>query len=218
MAKVDLISGGLSGVLGNLVLVKIGDKYYARAKPKKKTKTEKKHLAKVNKRSYDRMRQTQKFLKLLTRPIAFGYQEHIDGARRPFHACLSHTQSNAYRHDGKGYVLDPALFKVSLGSLLPALGASVERTADGLQFAWEDNSWISSAKPYDEAFLVIYDPEEMRVKWEFAGGYRKDKGFLWPSKDAQGTWKGHVYLAFSQVGTWDKSKTILSDSIYLGWV
>ncbi|WP_143961467.1 DUF6266 family protein [Litoribacter populi] len=218
MAKVDITSGALSGLLGNMVLVKIGDRYYARKRPRKRTKAEKKRVSEPKKQTYSRMKQSQGFLKILTRPIAFGYQEHIDGARRPFHACLSHTQSNAFSHNGSEYVLDPSLFKISLGSLLPPQGVTVERTSEGLQFSWEDNSWISSAKPFDQAFLLLYNPEDMRVKWEVAGGYRKDKGYLWPQQNNMDTWSGHVYLAFSQVSAWDKTSTVLSDSLYLGWV
>ncbi|WP_143960633.1 DUF6266 family protein [Litoribacter populi] len=218
MARVDSTTGALSGVLGDMVLVRIGDKIYARKKRRKMTKAEKKRVSEPKKSTYNRMGQSQRFLKILTKPIAFGFQEHIDGARRPFHVCLSHTQKNVFRHDGKKYVLDPCLFKISLGSLLPPQGVHVERTPEGLQLQWEDNSWVGSARSTDEAFLVLYNPEEQRVKWETAGGQRAAGGYHWKLSADQHAWKGHLYLAFSQVSLWDRKSTVLSDSVYLGWV
>lgn len=162
------------------------------------------------------MSMTQQYLKGLTKVIAFGFQEFKEGARRPYHACVSYTKTHCFSFEGQNFFIDPALFKMSRGSLMPAVEAMAVKTAEGVLISWEDNSWQSSAKPTDQSFLVLHQPQSNRVKWEFEGSARSEKQHLIPLSSNSLSEEWHVYLAFSQ----DKYRgiVILSDSVYLGKV
>lgn len=157
----------------------------------------------------------QKYLKTLSRAIAFGYQEHTVGASLPYHACASYTRKNCFALDGEDYRIDPALIKVSRGSLMLPEDAKAQKVEAGILFTWRNNSWISSAKPSDRVFIVIHDLDNSTMDWEEMGNRREQKEHLLKldSHSADKSW--HCYLAFSQENRFTKKRT-LSDSVYLG--
>lgn len=216
MAKViDSPSGTLNGKIGGLVYYQIDGKTYVRKAPPKQTKSQKKKVSRLKKLSQDKMAMTQRYLKPLTKVIAFGYQEFANGARRPYHACVSYTKSHCFVHDVEGFYIDSALVKMSRGSLFPPDEAKAEITGDGIKITWSDNSWRSSARPFDQMFLILYNPESQRVEWEFLGSFRKSCQHFFSLKPSQLDVQWNIYLAFSQENTRTK-KRILSDSVYLG--
>ena len=165
--------------------------------------------------SQDKMAMTQRFLRPLTRIIAFGYQEQAEGARRPYHAAVSYTKAHCFVQEKKGFYIDPSLFKVSRGSLSPPDAAEAAKTEKGIELSWSDNSWISSARPSDCLFIVLYNPESGHAVWEFSGSTRDSRHHLLPLRPEQLAGQWHVYLAFSRDKPRSKTK-ILSDSVYLG--
>jgi hypothetical protein len=149
--------------------------------------------------------------------IQFGYQELAEGARRPFHVCLSHTLGQSFEADGHAYRLSPVLLKLSRGALMPPLEAKAERVEDGILLSWTDNSWVGNAKPWDQAFVVLHHPEDKFCDWIPQGKPRDEGKMLFPLPESQKSRTWHVYLAFSRENSRTK-KTQLSDSVYLGRV
>lgn len=218
MARVSNSSlEGLNGNMGDMVYYQINGVTYTRRKPQKRSTSEKKRMkiSPINERSQGMFSMVQKYLKGLTLAIKFGFQGEVKGARHAYHACSSYTRLNCFSLDGQDYHIDPALFKVSIGTLMGAEEAGAVRTDEGVLFTWRDNSGTSSAQEGDQAFLVIHNPTKVAVVWKELGNYRKKGQDL--LKHTFGNPKGdwHAYLAFSQENR-RTNKRKLSDSIYLG--
>ena len=220
MARVsNTLLNGIKGTMGDMIFYEINGVTYTRRKPAKRTNAEKKRMKKspLNERSQGMFSSVQKYLKTLRRAIAFGYQEFSHGASMPYHACVSYTRKNCFALDGKDYRIDPALIKVSRGSLTPAEDAKAEKTTDGIRFTWRNNSWISSAKPWDRAFIVIHDLSNSAMEWVDLGNTREQGEQLLKLDSYYSNKSWHAYLAFSQQDPYSKKRT-LSDSVYLGLV
>jgi hypothetical protein len=220
MARVaNTLLNGIQGTMGDMIFYQINGVTYTRKKPGKRTNAQKKWMKKspLNERSQGMFTMVQKYLKTLRRAIAFGYQEHTFGASLPYHACVSYTRKNCFALDGEDYRIDPSLIKVSRGSLLPPEDAKAERGGEGILFTWRNNSWISSARPSDQAFIVIHDTEGTSMEWIDLGNFREQGEHLLKLHPYSISKSWHVYLAFSQKNHISKKRT-LSDSVYLGIV
>lgn len=220
MARVaNTLLNGIQGTMGDMIFYQINGVTYTRRKPGRRTNAQKKRMKKspLNERSQGMFAMVQQYLKTLRRAIAFGYQEHTVGASLPYHACVSYTRKNCFALDGRDYRIDPALIKVSRGSLMPPEGAKAEKVEEGILFTWRNNSWISSAKPSDQAFIVIHDTENTTMDWIDLGNFREKGEHLFKLRSYYLSTSWHVYLAFSQKNYISKKRT-LSDSVYLGVV
>ncbi len=218
MAKVaNTLLNGIQGTMGDMIFYQINGVTYTRRRPNKRTNAQKKRMKKtaLNERSQGMFTMVQKYLKTLRRAIAFGYQEHTLGASLPYHACVSYTRKNCFAFDGEEYRIDPALIKVSRGSLMPPEDAKVEKVEEGLLFSWMNNAWISSAKPWDRAFIVIHEINNSTMDWVELGNTREQGKHLLKLDSHYITKSWHAYLAFSQENAYSKKRT-LSDSVYLG--
>lgn len=220
MARVSNSSlEGLKGNMGDLVFYQINGVTYTRRKPIKRSTAEKKRMkiSPINIRSQGMFALVQKYLKGLTLAIKFGFQNEVKGARHAYHACSSYTRLNCFALNGQDYHIDPALFKVSIGTLLGAEEGEAIRTDEGVLFTWMDNSGTSSAKESDQAFLVIHNPTKEAVVWKELGNYRKNGQDLLKHTFGNPNGEWHAYLAFSQENRTSKKRK-LSNSIYLGVV
>jgi|GEM_PF-1943779 len=218
MARVANSSlAGLNGNMGDMVYYQINGVAYARRKPQKRSNAQKKRMKKslLNERSQGMFSMVQAYLKGLTFVIRFGFQGEVKGAKHGYHACVSHTRLNCFALNGQNYLIDPALFKISRGTLMGAEEAKAVKTEEGILFTWKDNSGTSSAQAWDEAFLVIHNPTQKASVWEEIGSHRNKGQHL--LKHSFGTPRGdwHAYLAFSQENH-RTNKRKLSDSVYLG--
>ncbi|WP_192349738.1 DUF6266 family protein [Algoriphagus sp. Y33] len=220
MARItNSILAGLSGNVGDLIFYKVGGVTYARRKPGKQSKSTKARTSERKRNSQSVSTQTQKFLKNITHILRFGYQNHENGASRPYHAAVSYTMKNSFKFVGTSAskVLDISLVKVSRGSLLGPQDPKVERVPEGIKFTWTDNSWQAAAKPTDNVFVFLLSAEENGTgsEWEFLGNTRnKESHTIQPYGKAS---KWHAWIAFSQENAWTKKRD-LSDSVYLGIV
>ncbi|MDF2156242.1 DUF6266 family protein [Algoriphagus sp. CAU 1675] len=215
MARVtNSILEGMRGKIGDIVIYKIGGKTYSRRAPSKQSKNTKKKTSELKRLSQSVNTQTHAFLKNYTHLLRFGYQELADGGSRPYHAAVSHTSKNSFVFQNGKKVLDLSLVKLSKGSLTGAQNAKAERNPEGILFSWENNSWIASAKPSDQAFVILINQDGSSI-WEFFGNYRELGSYLLPVSETalENSW--FAFLAFSQENPWTK-KRILSDSVYLG--
>lgn len=216
MARVNGSSGGdFNGKVSGLVYYQVGGKTYVRQAPPKQTKAKKQKTSELKMLYWSKMRLTQSHLKSLTQAIAFGFQNYADGAGRPFHACVSYTLSDSFIAEGKNFAIDPSLFKISKGNLLPPLNPKAEKTGDGILITWENNSYISNSKPWDKAFILLHNPEKLVSEHVIFGNDRSSESHLFPLSENSLKDKWHVYLAFNQEQTKD-GEMLLSDSVYLG--
>ena len=218
MASVNDSSGGtFNGKVGGLVYYQVGGKTYVRQAPPKQTKAKKEKTSELKMLYQSKMTLTQRHLKSLTTAIAFGFQNYAVGAKRPFHACVSYTLLNGFLEDGKSFALDPSLFKISRGNLLQPHNPKAEKTEDGILVTWDNNSYVSNSKPWDKAFIVLHNPEEMISEYVIFGNDRSSESHLFPLSVNSLKGKWHVYLAFNQEQT-KSGEMLLSDSVYLGLI
>lgn len=218
MARVNGSSGGdFNGKVGGLVYYQVGGKTYVRQAPSKQSKAKKEKATDLQKLNRSKMTLTQSHLKSLTRAIAFGFQNHVVGAKRPFHACVSYTLLNAFIANGDDFALDPSLFKICRGNLLPPQNPKAEKTDKGILITWQNNSYKSNSKPWDKAFIVLHNPEEMISEHVIFGNDRSSECHLFPLSVNSLKDKWHVYLAFNQEQP-KSGEMLLSDSVYLGWL
>ncbi|RAI92207.1 DUF6266 family protein [Algoriphagus yeomjeoni] len=222
MARItNSIQEGLSGSVGDLVFYKVGGKTYARRKPGKQSKSTKAKTSVIKRHSQSVNTQTHKFLKNITHILRFGYQNHVNGASRPYHAAVSYTMKNSFKFEGTtaSKVLDISLVKVSRGSLLGPQDPKVARVSEGVQFTWTDNSWQASATPYDQVFVFLLSAEGILrgSEWEFLGNTRDKGNHVIPISSTLADTKWHAWIAFSQENAWTKKRD-LSDSVYLGTI
>src|SRR5690606_1769866 len=114
--------------------------------------------------------------------LRFGYQNHENGASRPYHAAVSYTSKNSFKLEGVSKVLDISLVKVSRGSLLGPQDAQVLRVPEGIKFTWTDNSWQAAATPYDHVFVFLLSTQSILTgtEWEFLGSTRDKESHVLP--------------------------------------
>lgn len=212
---------GVSGSLGELVIYKVGGKTYIRKKPGKQSKSTKARTSERKRHSQSIHTQAHRFLRNITPILRFGYQNYEDGARKAYHAAVSYTMKNSFKFEGKGAskVLDISLVKVSRENLLGPQEPKVERIPEGVKFSWTNNSWQSSASPYDHVFVFLLSIEGVLSGslWEFLGNIREKESHILPLSNVQDDRKWHAWIAFSQANPWTKKRE-LSDSVYLGIV
>jgi hypothetical protein len=218
MASVNDSPGGtFNGKVGGLVYYQVGGKTYVRQAPSKQSKAKKEKETDLQQLNRSKMTLTQRHLKSLKYSIAFGFQNLTEGAKRPFHACVSYTLLNAFISEDKYFVLDPSLFKISKGNLLPPQHAKAKKTDQGVLITWQNNSHVSNSKPWDKAFIVLHNPEEMTSELVIFGNDRSSESHPFPLSVNSLKDKWHVYLAFSQEQP-KSGEILLSDSVYLGWI
>ncbi|MDP4252177.1 MAG: DUF6266 family protein, partial [Bacteroidota bacterium] len=107
--------------------------------------------------------------------------------------------------------INPALVKLSHGTLPLPADIKVERNGSRLQFSW-DPAGIEDGHPKDQVILLAYDIDHSQVTTVIPGQFRETgaDSMTLPPEEMR-TW--HIYLAFVAQ---DRSRQ--SDSVYLGTV
>ncbi|GMQ30670.1 DUF6266 family protein [Algoriphagus confluentis] len=210
---------GLSGKIGNLVYYQRNGETYVRAAPGKQSKATKAKTSEPKRISQDVVRQTHAFLKNYKHLVRFGYQEHAVGAKTAYHRAASYTIKNSfdYRPESAWKVLDISKVRISLGDLTGPEEATASREGTGVRFTWRDNSWEGSAKPSDEAFVVLIHESRAGSRFVYQGSRRSERSHFLNLDGADPNAKWHAFLAFSQENEYSK-KRFLSNSVYLGEV
>ncbi|MDR3326517.1 MAG: DUF6266 family protein [Prevotellaceae bacterium] len=83
----------------------------------------------------------------------------------PFNAATSYTLANAIIGTYPDYEIDPSKVLVSRGSLTPAANASATSTGGSIEFSWDDNSGVGSAKQTDKTLISIKIPSAANRGW-----------------------------------------------------
>ena len=221
MGKVtDALLKGISGRIGNLVFYQENGETFVRKAPGKQSKEVKAKTSELKRISQDVMRQTHGFLRNFKHILKFGYQEWSKGAKKPYHEAVSFTSKHSFvfRDEVSAWkILDPSLVKFSRGGLPLPEEAWVEREEGGIRFSWKNVDLPSSAKPTDQAFLILVNENLINSVWEFHGATRENESHFLAVPFLKEEERWHAYLAFSQENLWTKKRTF-SDTLYLGMV
>ena len=176
--------------------------------PYMKTLNERKKPATENEKSNrQKFAQAQKWLKPLldfVRQGFKGYSPTVEG----FVAAKSHLLKNAMEKTDDGFVVNPALVKLSFGDLPMPDNIRMQKLENNeLQFSWDESN---NDHAYDQAMLLAYDIERGHVNMKLTGQFR------YVGSDTLRIWKArtlHIYIAFIAA---DRSRQ--SESLYLGEV
>lgn len=220
MGKVtESLLKGLSGKIGNLVFYQSNGETYVRKAPGKQSNSVKSQTSELKRMSQDVMKQTHAFLKNFRILVQFGFQEWEKGARKPYHAAVSHMSKYAFsfKDDTAWKELDLSLVKFSKGSLLGPENPIAEKVSDGIKFTWKDNSGQAGAKGTDAAFIVLIHEDRKSHRYCLLGAKRFSQTHILDLSVNNLSEKWYAYLAFSQENPWTK-KRIFSDMEYLGEV
>lgn len=202
------ILGGFSGKVGNVIGSSWKGIDYMRSKPTKVNdpKTE----AQLSQRQ--KFRLIMSFLRKVKPILDRGFRTNT-GKMSPINSASSYNLRNAITGDYPDQEIDYMSVLVSRGQLLPARGASAESTnPNQVSFSWTDNSGIGSARPDDEAMILVYNRDKDRAIYIAGNGpVRQDEGYVLDLPETFGGDTVEVYLAFVS-----EDGDTASDSEYLG--
>ena len=163
------ILGGFSGKVGTVVGASWKGIAYMRSLP----------LKVRNPRTQPQRMQRSKFalsLALLQPMTAFlrtGWKLYAH-KQSPFNAAMSYTIANAITGAYPDYDIDPSKVLVSRGALPTATNTFVSFDDGKVEFQWEDNSGVNSAKATDKALIAILNLAKGEAITDNAGAERQD--------------------------------------------
>jgi hypothetical protein len=200
------ILGGFSGKVGTVVGASWKGIAYMRSLPQ--------HVK--NPRTEGQVSQRTKFalvlslLKPMTTFLRTGWKLYAH-KQSPFNAATSYTLANAIIGTYPDYEIDPSKVLVSRGSLTPAANASAATIGGSIEFSWDDNSGVGSAKQTDKALIAIVNAAKGEAITDTAGAERTagSQTVALPTD-----WDGdtvEVYLGFVS-----EDNREVSNSVYLG--
>ena len=135
-----------------------------------------------------------------------GYSQRSHG----FIAAKSWLLKNAFVSDESGLVINPALVKVSSGSLPLPENLTVSQMENGdLKFTW-DPVYKDGASNEDQIMMLAYDIEKAITVYTKTGQFRNTGSDTLTLSNTNGK-NYHVYAAFNAA---DRSRQ--SESVYLG--
>jgi hypothetical protein len=202
------ILGGFSGKVGTVVGASWKGISYMRSLPQKVK----------NPRTEEQMSQRTKFalalgiLKPMTGFLRTGWKLYAH-KQTPMNAAMSYTLANAISGAYPDYEIDASKVLVSRGSLASAANASAVAAGGSIEFSWDDNSGVGSAKQTDKALIAIVNSAKGEAVTDTAGAERT-AGTQTVALPAD--WAGdevQVYLGFIS----EDNKEV-ANSVYLGAV
>jgi hypothetical protein len=200
------ILGGFSGKVGTVVGGSWKGISYMRSLPQ--------HVK--NPRTEGQVSQRTKFalvlglLKPMTAFLRTGWKLYAH-RQSPFNAATSYTLANAITGTYPDYAIDPSKVLVSRGALIPAANGTAAASGGSIEFSWDDNSGVGSAKQTDRALIAIVNSAKGEAITDTAGEERTEGA---QTVIVPVDWSGdsvEVYLGFISE---DKKEVV--NSVYLG--
>ena len=200
------VLGAIRGKIGPVVgATWMGEPYY-RSRPKSRSKKR----GRVEAHNQENFAILHSFLHPLlpfVREGFRGYSPRVQG----YNAAKSYGMKNAFAGEKGNKVLDPSKVQVSFGNLPLPADMSMEKQDGVVRFQWDTNI-PQGASRYDQAMLLVYNPESGGCNMKLTGQFREaGEDELKLPKVNGATW--HVYMAFVAD---DRSRQ--SHSVYLGTV
>lgn len=154
MARIDEVTGKLSGAVGPVVLVNGKSGQIVRSKI---TSNKSKSEAQLRQRA--KMQAASSFLRPLAEVLKRLYVEPV-GKSNYQQAALSQAMRQAIGENGD---LVPERVLISRGTMAQPQDMRMEAEDDSLALSWTDNSHVGGANANDRLVVVLYDPELMYV-------------------------------------------------------
>jgi hypothetical protein len=200
------ILGGFSGKVGTVVGGSWKGIAYMRSLPQKVK----------NPRTDGQVSQRTKFaltlslLQPMTALLRTGWKLYAH-KQSPFNAAMSYTLANAISGAYPDYEIDPSKVLVSRGALPTVTNTFLSFDDGKVEFQWEDNSGVNSAKATDKALIAILNLAKGEAITDTAGAARTDcvQQVVVPAE-----WSGdevHAYMGFIS----EDGKEV-ANSVYLG--
>jgi hypothetical protein len=204
MAKMKAgIMGAFSGSIGPVT----GSSWYGIPYMKIKHKTRRKSGSEKEKNTHSRFAMVHAWLKPLLAVVREGYKNH-SLTSRGFNAAKSYVLMNAVEGTAPDFFINPALVKLSSGTLPLSTGITVEKSGPAeIKFTW-DKQTPRDAHHADQAMLIAYDIEGKESNSNLYGPLR-ETGVATKKLPEGKTY--HLWLSFI---AHDRSRQ--SDSVYLG--
>ena len=201
------ILGGFSGTIGTVVGFKRDGKSYMRSRPVRKAKYTKSEL--LNQAKFKLVQDHLDPIKDLLREGFRKYYTPTGGYR----AALAYTRKEAVVSDDAGFYIDPALFRISGGTLDGAVNPAVNlEPGNVLRISWDVADDNEGAQ--DQMMVLIYDSANFNATTRVFDGAFRHAGELQIALSPSMVGKMvDVYIGFMAA---DRSRQ--SDSQYLGRV
>ncbi|MFD2286647.1 hypothetical protein GJU39_19560 [Pedobacter petrophilus] len=199
------ILGGLSGKVGPVVGVRLGDQYILRARPQRSKPFTKKELE-----NQEKFGIVQKYLAPFIDLLKVGFKNYYTKTGG-FRAAVSYTRKNAIMQGDSGFYIEPGRLKISGGDLQPAIDPQIAFHDDNLNIFWKTDS-VNYLTRSDQLLVLLYDFENhYAVTKIFDSAYRSEgKATVEINPRLTGK-KADLYIGFVAA---DRSSQ--SDSQYLG--
>jgi hypothetical protein len=199
------IQGPLQGKAGTLIGSSRNGIPYVKGLYKKRTKT----ISNKEMANRKKFAMAQSWLAPLVDFVREGFRNYSPQSYG-FVAAKSLLLKNSFVQGASEMSIDPALVKVSFGSLPLADNLTVSKNENGdLAFSWNpDNK--QGADPSDQIMMLAYDIEKGNVSYTTTGQLRSTGTDVLKLSTAN-LQNFHVYAAFN---AFDRSRQ--SDSVYLG--
>lgn len=196
--------GAFKGKVGKLVGCSWKGIPYIRALPQKR-KSEPSERENLNRKKWALSQHWLQPVNTFVREGFKGYSEKVEG----FIAAKSYLLKNAFEGEGAKIYINPALVKVSSGSLpMPKQLAANRVAEDKIQITWDAAS-VHEDNSRDQIMLLAYNIESRSAVITLAGELSKNGSDVIDLQQQSGIWL--IYAAFIA-----SDRSSRSDSVYLG--
>ena len=166
--------GGFSGKLGTAVGYQIGDEWFLRARPRKKS------FSSAELENQGKMGMVSRYLGPLKPLLKVGFKGHYTKTGG-YRGAVSYTRKEALVVDDAGTYIDPALFRISGGNLPQAQNPSVEALDGHICIRWETQQGLLKSRFSDQLLVLMYEPESGdSLQWIYDAAFRREKQFCVP--------------------------------------
>lgn len=199
------ILGGLSGKIGPVVGVQMGDQYILRSRPQRSKPFTKKELE-----NQEKFGIVQKYLAPFLDLLKVGFKNYYTKTGG-FRAAVSYTRKNAVIQGDAGFYIEPGRLKISGGDLEPAIDPQVAFNDDHLNIFWKTDS-VNALTRSDQLVVLLYDfQNQYAVTKIFDSAYRSDGKATVEINPRLSGKKVDLYIGFVAA-----DRNSQSDSQYLG--
>ena len=201
------------GKLGGFTFYKLRGKTIMRSLPTgpHKNKTNPSKLQQVYQR---RLTEINAYLRPLSRVLDFGYQNYLD---QKSGVNWAHTPLSVmgYNHEATPRI-NPAFLQISKGTLLGLENVGISKSSAGIRITWTDNSKEGNASEGDNIMVLLNHPDFQKHVWIQEAARRRDLELVIPPIEGKEEFQWEVYLSVHRI--FNRKKTLISDSVYLGRV
>jgi hypothetical protein len=206
MATIDHLFDTGQGLLGNLVLYKVGGKGRIRTRPAQYR--DRKSPAQLAQRQ--RMQVMLQFLKPFSRLLRITYAAEAVG-RSAMQAAQSYNMRHALAGEYPDIYVDKSKALLSRGSLPVPVGATLTARPEGLLIEWQNDPEAALHHPHDTLVIMALSAEKGHTDVRFTETRRSEGRHAWTPALPSGPVA--VWIAFR-----NRAQTEMGESLFVGEV